>query len=177
MRNVVLYSLMSLDGVGESPDKFVFEFDDVMLANLATVIGRQDAVVLGRTMYDEWSTYWPTGDDQPFADFINSVSKYVFTSTPLTTPWASSTAFGSLDFVRELKSQPGGDIGVHGSLRLSQALLAAGLIDRISLVVYPAVAGGGRKLFDADKELHKLRLLSSRSTPSGGLLLDYEVLN
>ncbi|MBL7258848.1 dihydrofolate reductase family protein [Paractinoplanes lichenicola] len=175
MRNVVLYTLMSLDGVAESPDNFVFEFDELMHANLADLIGAQDTVLLGRAQYDEWASYWPTSDMQPFADFINSVPKYVFTSSTPSVEWAKTTVASSLDVVRELKSQPGGDIGVHGSIGLSRALLAAGLIDRISLVVYPVVASRGRKLFEDDKPLTKLHLLRSRPTSSGGLLLDYEV--
>ncbi|GAB2568886.1 deaminase reductase [Paractinoplanes abujensis] len=175
MRNVVLYTLMSLDGVAENPDTFVFDFDEQMHTNLAEVIGTQDAVLLGRAQYDEWASYWPASDMQPFADFINSVPKYVFTSSPLSEEWAKTTVVSSLDAVRDLKSQPGGDIGVHGSLGLSRALLAAGLIDRISLVVFPVVAGRGRKLFEDDKPPTKLHLLRSRSTTSGGLLLDYEL--
>ncbi|MBM2614106.1 dihydrofolate reductase family protein [Actinoplanes sp. LDG1-06] len=175
MRNVVLYTLMSLDGVAESPDNFVSEFDEEMHANLGEVIGSQDAVLLGRAQYDEWAPYWPTSDMQPFADFINSVPKYVFTSSPLTGAWAESAVLTSLDAVRELKAQPGGDIGVHGSITLARAMLAAGLIDRISLVVYPVVAGRGRKLFDEDGRTRKLGLIRSQSTSSGGLLLDYEV--
>lgn len=59
MRKVVLYSLLSLDGVAEDPGKYVFEFDDEMRANLRHVVGSQDAVVLGRRTYDEWAPYWP----------------------------------------------------------------------------------------------------------------------
>ncbi|GID30660.1 dihydrofolate reductase family protein [Paractinoplanes brasiliensis] len=175
MRSVVLYTLMSLDGVAENPDTFVLEFDEEMHANLAEVIGAQDAVLLGRRQYQEWAPYWPKSDMQPFADFINSVPKYVFTSSPLTVEWTGTSTVDSLDVVRELKAQPGGDIGVHGSIGLSRALLAAGLVDRISLVVYPAVAGNGRKLFADGRPLTRLHLLSARSTSSGGLLLDYSV--
>ncbi len=70
MRKVVAYTLVSVDGVAESPEKFLFQFDEVMEANLGEVIGTQSTVLLGRRMYDEWSVYWPTSDVQPFADFI-----------------------------------------------------------------------------------------------------------
>ena len=90
MRKVVAYMLVSVDGVAEAPEQFLFDFDEVMEANLGDVIGTQDTVLLGRHMYDEWSTYWPTSDDQPFADFINTVQKYVATSTPLTTHWTNA---------------------------------------------------------------------------------------
>ena len=103
----------------------------MMEANLGEVIGTQDTVLLGRTMYDEWSSYWPKSDDQPFADFINNVHKYVATATPLTTEWTNAGPIqGPVDeFVRELKAGDGGDIGVHGSISLTRSLLAAGLVD------------------------------------------------
>src|SRR6476661_2892358 len=90
MRKVVVYTLLSVDGVAEAPETFVLDFDKAMEANLAEAIGTQDTVLLGRKMYDEWSNYWPTSDDQPFADFINSVQKYVATSSPLAKDWTNA---------------------------------------------------------------------------------------
>ncbi|MCO8269333.1 dihydrofolate reductase family protein [Actinoplanes sp. TRM 88003] len=176
MRKIVLYSLVSLDGVAENPDQFVFEFDETMDANLADVIGSQDTVLLGRRQYEEWASYWPTAEHEPFASFINSVPKYVFTSAPLPAGWTNTTVVPSdtVEFVRDLKNGAGGEIGVHGSLSLARSLLAAGLIDQIRLVVYPTLAGSGRKLLDDAKAVQKLKLQRAESTPSGGLLLDYE---
>src|SRR5580698_6862929 len=112
MRKVVVYELLSLDGVAERPDGFFADWDDVMEANLGEVIAAQDAVVLGRRSYDEWSGFWPGSDIEPFATFINGVSKYVATSSPLDREWPNSTAIDGelVDFVRDLKSQPGGDL-------------------------------------------------------------------
>ncbi|MFD1826141.1 hypothetical protein [Mumia zhuanghuii] len=67
MRHVVAYMLVSLDGVAEGPDRFVFDFDEVMDDNLRRVIDAQDTVLLGHRMYDEWSDYWPTSDHEPCA--------------------------------------------------------------------------------------------------------------
>ena len=83
MRKVVLYELLSLDGVAEDPDKFVIDWDEAMDANLAAVIATQDAVILGRRSYDQWSEFWPGSEIEPFATFINGVEKYVASSTPL----------------------------------------------------------------------------------------------
>jgi dihydrofolate reductase len=123
MRKVVLYSLLSVDGVAESPDEYVHEFDDRMLDNLAQVIATQAAVLLGRASYEEWASYWPTSDDEPFASFINNVDKYVVTSTPLTTPWKGATAVNGspASLVADLRDRPGDDIGVHASVTLSLA--------------------------------------------------------
>lgn len=177
MRKVVAYTLVSVDGVAEDPDQFLFDFDKVMEANLGEVIGTQDTVLLGRNMYDEWSNYWPNSDDQPFADFINNVHKYVATATPLTREWTNAEPIqGPVDdFVRELKSGAGGDIWVHGSISLTQALLAAGLVDELRLLVAPRVVGGGRRLFE-DGVVHTLELVESTGSPSGSLLVHYNVI-
>ena len=177
MRKVVAYMLVSVDGVAEDPDQFLFHFDKVMEANLGDVIGTQDAVLLGRKMYDEWSNYWPKSDDQPFADFINNVHKYVATATPLTREWTNAEAMQSPveDFVRELKSGDGGDIGLHGSISLTQSLLASGLVDELRLLVAPRVVGSGRRLFE-DDVVHSLELIESAGTPSGSLLVHYNVV-
>ena len=81
---IVVYELLSLDGVAEAPDGFIADWDDAMDANLAAVIATQDAVILGRRSYDEWAQFWPASEIEPFATFINGVAKHVATSTPLT---------------------------------------------------------------------------------------------
>jgi dihydrofolate reductase len=177
VRTVVVYELVSLDGVAEGPDRFFADWDDVMDANLAAVIGTQDAVVLGRRSYDDWAGYWPGSDIEPFATFINGVAKYVATSTPLDRTWAGTTVVDGdlVECVRKLQTRPGGDIGVHASISVAQALLTAGVVDELRLVVAPSIAGGGRRLLDG---VPALRLESIRSTtsPTGSLLLDYRVL-
>ncbi len=177
MRKLVLYTLLSVDGVAESPDRFVLEFDEEMHANLGRVIEAQDTVLLGRRTYDEWAEYWPTSDQEPFASFINGARKYVVTSTQPQTPWDNTAVVhGSLrEFVRDLKEQPGADIGVHGSIELARSLFELGLVDELRLVVAPVVVGGGRRLFDGKDDLRKLELLRSVGTPSGALLVDYRV--
>ena len=176
MRKLVVYSLLSADGVVESPDRYVFDFDEAMHANLGDVIGTQDAVLLGRRTYDEWAPYWPTAEHQPFAGFINDVRKYVFTSTEPEVPWSNTTVVreDAEKFVADLKAQPGGDIGVHGSIRLTWSLLAAGLVDRLRLVVSPTLAGSGRRLFE-DDQVRRLDLLRVVKTPTGAMLVDYDV--
>src|SRR5262249_15210937 len=111
MRKVVLYELLSLDGVAEAPDTFFTDWDDAMDANLAAVIGTQDAVILGRRSYDDWSQFWPNSEIEPFATFINGVAKYVASSTPLDRQWHNATAIdgGLVEFVQDLKRTPGGD--------------------------------------------------------------------
>ena len=185
-RKVVLYTLMSLDGAVDDPASYFSpapadnkppDFDAEMEQYEADVIATQDAVLLGRNMYDEWSGYWPSSDVQPFADFINGVKKYVITSSPLARPWHNSEAVAGppADVIRDLRSQPGGDIGVHGSIHLATSLLEAGLVDELQLVVGPVVGCPGRRLFEASGELRRMTLLNAQRTPSGSLLLAYRV--
>jgi dihydrofolate reductase len=174
MRDVVVYLLLSLDGVAEAPDEFITDWDEVMDANLADVIGGQDAVILGRRSHDDWAEFWPGSDIEPFATFINGVPKHVATSTPLNQDWAAASAIDGdlVEFVRELKEQPGADIGVHASISVARSLLAAGVVDVLRLVVAPAVAGRGRRFLDELPAI-RLELVESRTSPTGSLLLTY----
>jgi dihydrofolate reductase len=177
MRKIVVYELLSLDGVAEAPDTFFDEWDEAMDANLAAVISKQDAVILGRRSYGEWADFWPKSQIQPFADFINAVTKYVATSEPLDRDWANATmVHGDLaGFVRELREQRGGDIGVHASLSVAQSLLAAGLVDELRLVIAPRIVGTGRRLLDGLPSI-KLEPIRSQVSPTGYLLADYRVI-
>jgi dihydrofolate reductase len=177
MRKVVLYELLSLDGVAEAPDTFFSDWDEAMEANLAAVIATQDAVILGRRSYDEWSAFWPRSEIEPFATFINEVAKYVVSSTPLGQQWHNATPIegGLVPFVQNLKSSSGGDIGVHASISVAQALLAADAIDEVRLVVAPAIAGRGRRLLDGLPPI-RLESLRSATSPKGYLLADYRIV-
>lgn len=176
MRKIVVYELLSLDGVAEAPETFFAEWDSTMDAHLAAVIARQDAVILGRRSYAEWAAFWPTSEIQPFADFINSVTKYVATSTALDRDWPNTTAVegGLVDFVRELKETDGGEVGVHASISVAQSLLAADVVDELRLVIAPAIVARGRRLLDGLPAI-RLEAIRSEISPTGSLLVDYRV--
>ena len=175
MRKIVVYELLSLDGVAEAPDTF-FGWDDAIEAKLAAVIATQDAVILGRRSYTEWARFWPSSQIEPFAMFINGVTKYVATSTPLDGDWANATALdgGLVESVRDLKQEPGGDVGVHASISVTQALLAADVVDELRLVIAPKIAGRGRRLLDGVPSM-QLESIRSETSPTGYLLVDYRV--
>ncbi len=177
MRKVVAFEFLSLDGVAESPDRFFVDWDDVVDASGSALIATQDAVLLGRRSYDEWAGFWPSSDIEPFATFINGVAKHVATSTPLGQEWANTSVIEGdpVEFVRELKARPGGDIGLHASISLTQALLAAGVVDELRLAVAPVVVGSGRRLFDGLAPM-RLEPIRSLTTPSGYLLVDYRII-
>jgi len=176
MRNVVLYSLLSLDGVAEDPGEgqWFGDADQRLLAFLTQVISTQDTVLLGRGSYEFWVHHWPTSDMQPFADFINNTAKVVFTSSTPEDVWSASTfvAEPAAAYVDALKRQDGGDIGIHGSLTLAQSLLRDGLVDELRLVVSPSLAGTGRRLFDDTGDLKRFELVDVDRS-GGCLLLSY----
>jgi dihydrofolate reductase len=177
VRKIVVYELLSLDGVAEDPGEWFFaDWDEAMDANLAAVIATQDAVILGRRSYTEWAQFWPDSQIQPFSAFINGVTKYVATSTPLDQDWANATVLGGglVESVRDLGQQPGGDIGVHASISVAQALLAAGVVDELRLVIAPRIVGRGRRLLDGLPSI-PLESIRSQISPTGYLLADYRV--
>ena len=176
MRKLVAYELLSLDGVAEDPNNFI-EWDETLDGNLGRVIASQDAVLLGRRTYDEWVAFWPTSDIEPFSSFINAVQKFVVTSTPLAAEWSNVTVLEGDDLitdVKRIKEQPGGDIGVHGSIRLVQSLIKDGLVDELVLYVMPAVAGQGlRRLFEPGEGKREMKLARSRVAKNGIAILRY----
>lgn len=178
MRKLVVYELLSLDGIADQPDEFITDFDEVMRENLGRVISAQDAVLLGRRTYDEWAAFWPGSDIEPFASFINSVEKLVVTSTPLEQRWTGSSVLGNglAQSLADLKRQPGGDIGVHGSVSLVQSLLEQNLVDELRLVIAPALQIQGRRLFDHG-DARRLSLTRNITSPTGYLLVDFSVRN
>ena len=176
MRKIVVYELLSLDGVAEAPETF-FGWDDAIEAKLAAVIATQDAVILGRRSYTEWAEYWPSSQIEPFATFINGVRKYVATSAPLAHDWVNATMIdgGLVEFARDLKQRPGGDVGVHASISVAQALLAADVVDELRLAIAPTIAGRGRRLLDGLPPI-QLESIRSETSPTGHLLVDYRVI-
>ncbi|MBJ7453377.1 MAG: dihydrofolate reductase family protein [Blastococcus sp.] len=168
---------MSLDGVAEEPGNWMFDVDADVFDNLGEVISAQTDVLLGRGTHDYWAGYWPSSDVEPFAGFINSTPKHVFTSSPLPVAWSGAVAVmeRAEDHVARLKEQPGGDIGVHGSITLAQSLLAAGLVDELRLVVVPTVAHSGRRLFQEGPAPRRLDLLSVRPSATGTVFAHYAV--
>ncbi|MEO8693667.1 MAG: dihydrofolate reductase family protein, partial [Acidimicrobiales bacterium] len=134
-------------------------------------------VLLGRGTYDYWVDYWPTSDVEPFASFINRTQKHVATSSELTGHWHNTVRIPSpvADYVRDLKQQPGGAIGIHGSIALARSLIAARLVDVLRLVMPPTIAGHGKRLFTADTEmeLQQFDLVDLLRSPKGTLFLHY----
>ncbi len=174
-RTTTAHLFSSANGVNESPNLFQFdafgpEEGEAMGAALAGVTD----VVMGRTLWEEWSQYWPDATD-PFGAFINPVRKHVVSTTlDGELDWNSHAISGDpVDYVRDLREQGGGKITVAGGIETVRSLFLAGVIDTLTLTVHPAVIGEGRRLFDESVPLTRLQLVEATSTPQGNAILTY----
>jgi dihydrofolate reductase len=177
MRKVTAGLFSTIDGVVEAPNVWQTAFDEEMGAVVTRMLEEQDAVLLGRVTFTEWAQYWPTSTDEPFASWINSTQKYVASTTlDSADQWSNSTLIkGSVaDFVADLRQQDGGTIGTAGSPSLVRSLIDQGLLDELTLMISPVVAGGGRKrLFADDATLTNFELVEAQPTSSGTVIAIY----
>ncbi|WP_072802060.1 dihydrofolate reductase family protein [Rhodococcoides yunnanense] len=179
MRTVTAGLFHSVDGIVEAPNEWQFDsFDAEMGEELGAMIGRVDTVILGRVGYEQWSSYWPTAEDDGFAAFINPVRKYVASTTLTgTLEWENATLVNGdlIRFVEELKSTDGGEIAVCGGIAIVRSLFFAGLIDSLTLMTHPVIAGSGRRLFEPGDPPTRLELQSFRTTSAGNTITTYGV--
>ncbi|MFJ8857657.1 dihydrofolate reductase family protein [Streptomyces sp. NPDC102451] len=180
---LVVQEFLSLDGVSQgpgSPDEdrsdgfdrggwFVPHLDEEFVEVAASWLGTADALLFGRRTYENFARDWPTMTDHPFAPLMNGLPKYVASRSLTTGAWNPTTVLNGdvPSQVAEVKSRPGRDLQIHGSARLAQSLLAAGLVDELRLVIAPVVVGRGRRLFPDGGAPAGLRLVSHRTTARG----------
>ena len=176
MGKIVSSFFISLDGVVESPDQWHFPYwSDEMGAVVEAGMQSAAAMLMGRTLYDEWSAYWTSTDtDQEVAKALNEARKYVVSSTLEKADWANTTVISGdvAAKVNELKAQIDGDIQMSGSATTVRWLLANGLLDELHLLVHPIAVGHGRRLFE-DTPTHPLKLVKSTTFQTGVLDLTY----
>jgi len=184
---VVVSEFMSLDGVVQAPGgpeedtsggfrhggwSMQFFDPEVMGPVIDEFAERGDALLQGRRTYQVSAAAWPKRHGNPFADWINAVQKYVVSNTlsAADLTWQPATVIGGGDLVREvsaMRSKPGGDIYIYGSLSVARALLTAQLVDELVLMIEPITLGGGKTLFPNDNEARKYELLSAKTASTG----------
>jgi dihydrofolate reductase len=189
---LVLMEFLSLDGVSQgpgSPDEdtsdgftqggwFVPYLDETFLRMVGSWVSEADAFLFGSRTYEEFARAWPKQTDptDPIATRLNGLPKYVASHSLDKAEWAPTTIL-SADIpaqVEELKRQPGRELQIHGSARLGQSLLDAGLIDEVRLAIAPVILGHGRRLFREGSVPAGLRLLHNETTPPGIAIHVYE---
>jgi dihydrofolate reductase len=187
MRKLVVTQFVSLDGVMEGPGgenkelgPWTFKFDrgdDGNQYKLDETMA-SDALLLGRVTYDGFAAAWPErGGDGGFADKFNSMPKYVVSSTLTDPEWNNSHVVDPanlVDEVNKLKSEGDGDLVVHGSATLVQALIDNDLVDEYHLMVFPVILGQGKKLFQDGRPTTTLKLAGNQPVgPDGVIVLTY----
>ncbi len=185
MGRIIVTEFVSLDGVIEAPGGgedykhggWTFEIDRGAEGNKFKLDETldADALLLGRVTYEGFAAAWPSRDDE-FADKFNTMPKYVVSSTLQKPDWNNSTVLDGdvAEEVTKLKQQQDGDIVVHGSAQLVQALIEHDLVDELRLMVFPVVLGSGKRLFAETSDKKRLRLTDSKTVGDGVSILVYE---
>jgi dihydrofolate reductase len=191
MRKLVVIEFLSLDGVYQAPGDVNEDieggfrhggwqrpyFDDILGAAGMQGMAETDAHLFGRKTYQIMAAYWPNApSDDPYGKHLNGVAKYVASRTLRSVEWQNTALLdGDLaEEVTKLKEQPGKNIAVLGSGNLVRSLMEHDLVDVYSLAVFPIVLGSGKRLFAGSDQVSRLRLVDSKVTGTGGLLLSYE---
>ena len=181
MRKITAGMFIALDGVVQDPQNWHFPyFNDEMAQAVEGQLGAADTLLLGRSTYDGFAEAWPDretagGEDAGMAKKLGDARKIVVTSRPLDATWRNSEPLTGefTKAIRALKEEPGGDIGMSGSVSVVRQLLAAGLLDELHLLVHPIAVRGGLRLFDEGDGPLPLRLISSETFETGVMYLVY----
>ena len=191
MRKLILEEWVSLDGyVADrngsldffthlTPEQNTYSDQD-QLRFLETV----DTILLGRKTYELFVDFWPTATtkEEVIADKLNETKKLVFSNTLTHAPWgkwpdAEIISGGAVDSIKQLKSLPGKDMVLWGSISLAQSLMKASLIDEYHVQLCPVLTGGGRRLFTEELIPSNLHLSTVRHYNTGMVFLNYKMLN
>ena len=185
MARIVVTEFISLDGVMEAPGGgedykhagWTFEINRGEEGNKFKIKETSDseALLLGRVTYEGFAKAWPSREGE-FADKFNRMPKYVISSTLKKADWNNSTILSGdvIEEIAKLKKKLNGNIVVHGSAQLVQALVANDLINELRLMVFPVILGSGKKLFDGMDEKKSMKLISSQTVGDGVGILIYE---
>jgi dihydrofolate reductase len=187
MGKIVVTEFISLDGVVEDPGGaedyrhggWTFEIergaegDKFKLAELQEA----EAQLLGRVTYEGFAAAWPKMEDEAgFAEKMNGMPKYVVSSTLERADWQNTTILSGdpAESVANLKDEVDGVVLVAGSVTLVKALIEAGLVDELRLLVFPVLLGAGKRLFPEGEAKHRLKLVEAKTVGEGISLVRYE---
>jgi dihydrofolate reductase len=190
MRRIVGGVFQSLDGVVQAPGGPTEDptggfthggwlpqfFDEEVGQAIDRLFDRDYDLLLGRRTYDIFAGYWPyvEGEHAAMGEAFTRAGKYVLTRGEATLDWANSHRVGSIDELAEVKLGGGPDLLIQGSSTIYPQLLAAGLLDRLVLMTFPAVLGTGKRLFGPGTRAGALKLIKHNVTPSGAVIATYE---
>ena len=190
MRKLVVNTFVTLDGVMQAPGGpeedptggftyggwSVNYWDEMMGKTMDEFMTKPFDLVLGRNTYDIFAAHWPHVKNDPAADKLNSVKKYVVSRRHVELSWNNSTLVTG-DAVREiskLKDQAGPELQVHGSSNLIQTLLSHGLIDELQVWIFPATVKSSKRLFGEGTRPSNLKLVDVKSSTTGVIIATYQ---
>jgi dihydrofolate reductase len=177
MRRIRIFEHISLDGViaPRGNDEYAhggwtapYRSPDGRDAVIAAQ-GSGFDLLLGRRTYDLWSGYWPKAGSNPIADNFNAGRKYVVTHRPENLAWGPAEGLGGdiATALRHLKAADAPDLIVWGSSTVTSVLFEEGLVDEVTLFVYPVLLGGGLRFFPEEASPRELALVSTKTTARG----------
>ena len=174
MRELIVSSLVSLDGIHGDPQSWIGDyFDEQAAEESLAVLLDSDAMLMGRNTYQYFAPAWSSASG-PYLERINQMRKYVFSSTLTAADWNNTTIIPGdpVAAVRELKEQGDGHLVIYGYGQLAQTLLEHGLVDKLNFAMIPVVAGKGTALFRPGRR-RDLRLASVTERRNGVVTLSY----
>jgi dihydrofolate reductase len=175
MRRLVVGCLLTLDGVHEAPRSWAGPFfDEAAARESLEQLERTDAMLMGRNTYEYFAEAWPH-DSGPYADRVNAIRKYVFSSTLESAGWNNSVVLDEdpVSAVTRLKSGGGGDLVIYGFGRLSRTLLDHDLVDELKVSLYPVLHGSGATMLQPGATSTQLELVSMSRNAAGAVSLTY----
>ena len=190
MRNIIGGAFLTLDGVMQSPGGptedvtggfdaggWVFKlWDEAVGAAIGALFAGEYDLLLGRRTYDIFAAYWPyvEGEGAAMGEAFTRANKYVLTRGHQPLEWANSYRLKRIDDVAALKQGDGPDLIIQGSSTIYPGLLAAGLIDRLMLMIFPVTLGKGKRLFGDGTPTTMLKMVDHKVTAKGTVIATYE---
>ena len=188
MRRIITSTWVTLDGFVAGPNGdmgWIGEiYDEAMGIYENDLVNAVDGLLLGRVTYESFAGSWPHVPDSPtasegekvYARRLNAMEKVVVSTTLDRAEWNNSRLLREItpEVIAQLKAEPGGDLLIYGSASVVRALTGLGLIDEYQVLVHPVLVGGGKPLFGDLTDQVKLKLASSKTHPSGVVLLTYQ---
>lgn len=190
MRRIIGAAFVSLDGVIQAPGGptedytggfdqggWLFRFgDEGIFETVGSLFAGEYDLLLGRRTYDIFASYWPyvDGEAAEMGQAFTRAGKHVLTRGDQPLEWENSHRLTSIDAVAALKQGDGPDLVIQGSSTIYPGLLAAGLIDRLTLMIFPVTIGKGKRLFGEGTPASALRMVDHRVTAKGTIIATYE---